>query len=94
MEESTPSSEENSSFNIIYHRNRLTPEIRVTFICDNIGARDAWVKEIEATLLGYHRDTMLSSLPGWFHDLIQGSLHSTACVGTSLKPIESQLNLM
>jgi ankyrin repeat protein len=41
------------------------------------------IADLESMLLAYHRETELASQLGWFHEIIQGTFHSAACLGDS-----------
>ncbi|RYG63101.1 hypothetical protein EON64_16605, partial [archaeon] len=69
------------SFELLVTRTRSRPQQSFVFQCEEEGAFKVWVEELESALLAYHRQTPLANTLGWFHDVIQGGVHSAAYRG-------------
>ncbi|KAJ1429865.1 hypothetical protein B484DRAFT_56326 [Ochromonadaceae sp. CCMP2298] len=69
------------SFELVVARTRKKAQYCIPLTCDDDAALRTWVSELESALLAYHREEPLGAQPGWVHEVLQGSLHSAACLG-------------
>ena len=74
--------EEKCAFELILQkpRNRGV-QFSMIISCDTELSKSNWVGDIESTLLAYHMDTPKL---GWFHDLVLGTIYSSAHTGDTV----------
>jgi hypothetical protein len=77
--------EDPSAFQVVICSGRkMQPVSSVIFTCDSEAEKKNWIYELSNTMFAYHLKSSFSRKLGWFHMLMQGSLHSSALLGDVL----------